>query len=165
MNMKKIDVEHRFGFLVHDVGRLCSRHFDQRAHRRLKLTRAQCQVLVYLAIDEGASQAALADTLEMAPIALARLLDRMEQARWLRREPNPLDRRAYQLYLTRKGGAVLDAIRTLGDEVQETALAGLSDADRRRLITLLRRVRRNLTTPGRQSARRSDATRRVRKDC
>ncbi|HET8610739.1 MAG TPA: MarR family transcriptional regulator [Burkholderiales bacterium] len=150
--MKKIDVEHRFGFLVHDVGRLCSRHFDQHAHRRLKLTRAQCQVLVYLAIDEGVCQAALADTLEMAPIALARLLDRMELARWVRREADPLDRRAYRLYLTRKAGAVLDTIRELGDEVREAALAGLSDADKRRLITLLRRVRRNLAEPRRPGA-------------
>jgi DNA-binding MarR family transcriptional regulator len=162
--MKKLDVEHRFGFLVHDVGRLCSRHFDQRAHRRLKLTRAQCQVLVYLAIDEGTSQAALADTLEMAPIALTRLLDRMQQAGWVRRQPNPLDRRAYRLYLTRKAGAVLESIRKLGDEVQETALAGVSDTDRRRLIALLRRVRRNLTGFGEPPARRSDATKRARKD-
>ncbi len=159
--MKKYDVEHRFGFLVHDVGRLCSRHFDQRAHRRLKLTRAQCQVLVYLAVDEGVCQAELADTLEMAPIALARLLDRMEQARWVRRDPNPLDRRAYRLYLTRKAEAALDAIRKLGDEVQEEALTGLADADRRRLIALLRRVRRNLAEPGRVAAGRPRATQRV----
>jgi DNA-binding MarR family transcriptional regulator len=160
--MKKLDVEHRFGFLVHDVGRLCSRHFDQRAHRRLKLTRAQCQVLVYLAIDEGISQAGLADTLEMAPIALARLLDRMEQARWVRREADPLDRRAYRLYLTRKAEAVLDTIRELGDEVQEGALAGLSGADRQRLIALLRRVRRNLSEPGRAVAHRVGAAKRAR---
>jgi DNA-binding MarR family transcriptional regulator len=160
--MKKYDVEHRFGFLVHDVGRLCSRHFDRHAQRHLKLTRAQCQVLVYLAIDEGICQAALADLLEMAPIALARLLDRMEDAQWVRREPNPLDRRAYRLYLTRKAEAALGAIRRLGDEVQEEALAGLSDADRQRLIALLRRVRRNLTASDSPAVRRPAAKKRMR---
>src|ERR1700692_2173365 len=99
--MKQFD-ETRFGFLVTDVGRLVGKLFDQRADKVLSLTRAQCRVLAYLSLNDGINQAKLPDLLEITPIALARLLDRMSEGGWIMRHPDPADRRAHRLALTKK---------------------------------------------------------------
>src|SRR5207237_4472081 len=87
------------GFLSHGIARLIRKRFDQRA-RGLGLTRAQWQVLAHLARHEGINQAGLAEILEIEPITLGRLIDRMEEAGWVERRQHPSDRRARQLYLT-----------------------------------------------------------------
>ena len=67
------------GFVLNDVARLMRKRFEQRARAAaLGLTRAQAAVLANLARQEGINQAALAQTLELEPITLARLLDRLQ---------------------------------------------------------------------------------------
>ena len=88
-----LDLERSFGFLVYDVARLFGRRFDHNG-RRLGLTRAQCRTLGYLARNEGINQAGMADLLEIRPMTLVRQIDRMEEAGWIERRPDPADRRA-----------------------------------------------------------------------
>src|SRR5882757_3179444 len=99
--MNDFDLNRSFGFVLHDTARLISKRYDQRA-KGLGLTRAQTQLLAYLLSHEGINQARLADLLEIEPISLARLLDRMEQSGWVERRPDPKDRRAWLLYTTDK---------------------------------------------------------------
>jgi DNA-binding MarR family transcriptional regulator len=141
------DFEHSFGYVLFETARLMSKRFDQRA-RHLGLTRAQCQVLVHLARVEGINQAGLAELLELEPISLARCLDRMEQAGWIERRPDPSDRRARLLYMTDKAKPLFDRILTLGYETRMDALSGLAPDDRERLLDLLQRVRGNLIEHG-----------------
>src|SRR5216683_818956 len=94
-----LDLELSFGFLVNDVARLFGRRFDHNG-RRLGLTRAQCRTLGYLARNEGINQAGMADLLEIRPMTLVRQIDRMEEAGWIERRPDPTDRRARRLFLT-----------------------------------------------------------------
>jgi MarR family transcriptional regulator, transcriptional regulator for hemolysin len=141
------DFEHSFGYVLFETARLMSKRFDQRA-RLLGLTRAQCQVLVHLARVEGINQAGLAELLELEPISLARCLDRMEQAGWIERRPDPSDRRARLLYMTDKAKPLFDRILTLGYETRMDALSGLAPDDRERLLDLLQRVRGNLIEHG-----------------
>ena len=138
-----LDLERSFGFLVNDVARLFGRRFDQNG-RRLGLTRAQCRTIGYLARNEGINQAGLADLLEIRPMTLVRQLDRMEEAGWIERRPDPTDRRARRLYLTGKGHRVLDRIWDIASETRDEALGRLSTADSDRLIELLRRVHATL---------------------
>src|SRR5258708_5834903 len=91
-----VDLNRSFGFLVHDVARLYGRRFDRNG-RRLELTRAQCRTLGYLARNEGINQAGLADLLEIRPMTLVRQIDRMQEAGWIERRPDPADRRARSL--------------------------------------------------------------------
>jgi len=142
--MKHID-ETRFGFLITDVGRLVGKLFDQRARHVLSLTRAQCRVLAYLALYGRINQASLAELLEITPIALARLLDRMAEGGWIERHPDPADRRAYRLVLTQKAEQSLEQALAVGDAVRDEALAGLTPSEQQQLITLLLRVRDNLS--------------------
>jgi MarR family transcriptional regulator, transcriptional regulator for hemolysin len=141
------DFERSFGFVLFETARLMSKRFDQRA-RHLGLTRAQCHVLVLLARHEGINQAGLAELLELEPISLARCLDRMEQADWIERRPDPADRRAHRLYMTDKAKPVFDAVLELGYATRLEALSGLAPADSERLLDLLQRVRANLAEKG-----------------
>lgn len=141
--MKIAPADRSFGFLVHDIARLLGRRFDLKA-RAFGLTRAQSRVLATLARQEGINQATLAERLDVEPITLVRLIDRLEAAGWVERRNNPADRRAYLLYLTEKAYPVLERIWTLAAENQEAAFAGLSDDDRDRLFRLLGVVHGNL---------------------
>ena len=78
--------ERRFGFLLHDIARLMRKRFDARV-RNSGLTRAQWQMLMALKRLEGANQATLADALDLEPITVGRLIDRMEEAGWVERRP------------------------------------------------------------------------------
>src|SRR5437667_9425525 len=104
-----VDLEGSFGFLVNDVARLFGRRFEKNGNR-LGLTRAQCRTLGYLARNEGINQAGLAELLEIRPMTLVRQIDRMEEAGWIERRPDPADRRARRLFLTGKARPILGRI-------------------------------------------------------
>jgi DNA-binding MarR family transcriptional regulator len=145
--MPNQELDASFGFLLHDIARLMRKRFDQRA-RGLGLTRAQWQVLAHLARHEGINQAGLADILEIEPITLGRLIDRMEESGWVARRPDPSDRRARLLYMTAKARPVFDRMRALGEGVRGEALSGLSQAERDQLMAMLAAVRNNLSDRG-----------------
>ena len=133
------------GFVLNDVARLMRKRFEQRARAAaLGLTRAQAAVLANLARQEGINQAALAQLLELEPITLARLLDRLQAAGLIERRPDPKDRRAHLLYLTAAAYPLLDRIFALAADVREDALAGVAEAERGRLLDLLIEMKANL---------------------
>ncbi|CAG4888828.1 Transcriptional regulator SlyA [Paraburkholderia saeva] len=142
----KTPFEQRFGFLVSDVGRLCGKRFDDLAKSSLDLTRAQCRALAYLSHYGDVNQARLADLLEVAPISAGRLLDRMAEGGWIERSMNPQDRRERQIRMTEKAEQTLGKARIVGDEVAAEALNGFSEEETQQLISLLQRVRNNLST-------------------
>jgi DNA-binding MarR family transcriptional regulator len=134
-----------FGLVLHDVARLLRRGYEQRLRATgIGLTRAQCAVLVHLARQEGTNQACLAQILDIEPITLVRLLDRLESLGLIARKPDPKDRRAYVLELTDKARPVLDQIYDLALGVYEGAQAGLSKTDTARLLAQLHTIKSNL---------------------
>lgn len=142
--MNEPALDRSFGFLLHDIARLIGKRFEQRA-RSLGLSRAQWRALAHLQRREGINQSRLAELLELEPISLARLVDRMEEAGLVERRSDPGDRRAHRLYLTPRARPKLEQCRVLGDAVRSEAFSGLSDAEREGLIELLLRVRGNLS--------------------
>lgn len=135
--------ERSFGFLLYDSARLLRRDFDRRA-RAIGLTRAQWSVLSHLARYEGVNQAALADLMELQPITLVRLLDRLEEAGWVVRTADPRDRRSRVPQLTDKARPVLERMQALAAETRELALAGIEGAERERMLDALQKIRANL---------------------
>ena len=142
--MTQSSLDRSFGFLLHDIARLVRKRYEQRA-RPLGLTRAQWQVLAHLQRHEGINQSGLAELLEIEPITIARLLDRMEEAGLVERRADPADRRARRLFLTERATPMLERGRALGDEVRAEAFAGLDAGEREGLIDMLLRVRGNLS--------------------
>jgi MarR family transcriptional regulator, transcriptional regulator for hemolysin len=133
------------GFVINDVARLMRKRFEQRARTAaLGLTRAQAAVLANLARQEGINQVSLAQILELEPITLARLLDRLQAAELIERRPDPKDRRAHLLYLTEAAYPLLDRIFRLAAEVREDALAGVPEPQRSLLLDMLIAMKANL---------------------
>jgi MarR family transcriptional regulator, transcriptional regulator for hemolysin len=137
------------GFLMNDAARLMRRDFERRA-RPVGLTRAQWQALFHLARNEGCNQATLADLLDVEPITLARVVDRLEASGLVERRPDPGDRRARLLFLGERAHPLLEELRALGAETREIALAGIDEDERTLLMTLLTKMRANLS--GREAA-------------
>jgi MarR family transcriptional regulator for hemolysin len=135
--------EPSMGFLIADVARLMRRNFDRRA-QQIGLSRAQWQVLAWLNRNEGISQAGLADLLEMSPMTLVRLIDKLEAAGLVQRRPRPGDRRSYQLYLADHAHPLLDRLWEMGAQTRRQAQAGISKTEEALLMTALTRIRRNL---------------------
>ena len=131
-------------FLLSDVSRLIRRRFDDRA-RSIGVTRAQWRTLTALSRREGLTQGALAELLEVEPITLCRMIDRLEEAGHVERRRSPIDRRAWNIYLTAQSRPLLGQLRTIADEVIERSLRGLGEAERTALTAALDHVRRNLT--------------------
>jgi MarR family transcriptional regulator for hemolysin len=132
------------GFLLADVSRMLRRNFDHRVHD-LGLTQAQWRAIAQLSREQGLKQVVLAERLEVKPITLARLIDRLEAAGWVKRRPDPLDRRATRLYLTPKSQPILSDLYERAAETLEEALDGVSPAHRRQLVSILSKMKNNLS--------------------
>lgn len=133
------------GFLISDVSRLMRRRFDERA-RLIGVTRAQWRTLTTLSRHEGINQGGLADLLEVEPITLCRMIDRLEEAGLVERRRDPADRRAWQIFLTTKALPLLEQLRGMADGMIEHALYGLDEAKRAKLVAALDTIRTNLNT-------------------
>ncbi|RUW50432.1 MarR family transcriptional regulator [Mesorhizobium sp. M00.F.Ca.ET.151.01.1.1] len=130
-------------FVLHDVARLLRKRFEQRS-RASGLTRAQWQVLAFLSLHEGIHQNKLADLIEIVPITLARLLDKMEARGFIERRPDPVDRRAWLLYLTPRARPLLEIMRGNGQKTRDEAFAGLSSETQQHLLQTLSLIKSNL---------------------
>jgi MarR family transcriptional regulator for hemolysin len=131
-------------FLLHDVARLLKRRFEQNA-RGFGLTRSQWQVLTYLAQNEGINQSGLAELLDVEPITLCRIVDKLQAFGLIQRHPHPSDRRIWILHLMPAAHPKLIQVRKLGDMTRSEALAGVSDIDGLRLLETLQALKLNLT--------------------
>lgn len=137
------DPTRNFGFLLHEVARLLRRNFDRRVSG-LGLTQAQWRTMAYLARHEGINQTSLAELLEIKPITLARLLDRLEEAGWVERRSDPADRRVFRLYLTESAQPMLVEMEAIAAKARKDALAGLNRDQQHQVIDLLSTLKKNL---------------------
>jgi DNA-binding MarR family transcriptional regulator len=137
------------GLLIHDVARLLRNRIDQRA-QAVGLTSAQWRVLSVVARaewrgEEAPNQAALAEQMDLEPITLSRLIDRMEAAKLIERRPDPSDRRAHRIHLQESARPLVAKFRDVASTCLGDALAGVSDEEIDRMTDILTRVRHNLT--------------------
>jgi DNA-binding MarR family transcriptional regulator len=132
------------GFLIHDTARLFRRELNERM-RHSGVTALQWRLLAYLARNEGTNQVKLAEFLEVEPITLSRMVDRLADAGMLSRRRDPDDRRAWCLYLEAKSLPLIDELRAAATRLAETAQEGLDADERRQLAELVERMRQNLS--------------------
>lgn len=134
-----------FGFLVQDVARLVKRHFERRARQTgLPITRHQAAVLIHISRREGLSQAEIAALLDIEPISLVRMLDKLCEEGLVERHAHPTDRRVRTLWLTAAARPVLERILQINQEIRAEAFAGLAPTVRDALIDALALVKENL---------------------
>ena len=137
------------GFVLKDVSRLLRKRFDERA-RASGVTVSQWRVLLTLLRFEGSNQGFLADVLDVEPITLCRMIDRLEESGLVERRRDPADRRAWLIHLTEKAHPVVEQLRSVGADLLSDARAGLSDQQFDDLMNALALIRANLSNPAEQ---------------
>jgi MarR family transcriptional regulator for hemolysin len=130
-------------FLISDVGRLLRTYADQKA-RLFGMTRAQWAVLLRLERREGLKQSDLAEALDLQPITLTRLVDRLCDNGLIERRADPNDRRAKRLYLTAAARPLIDRIADRIEELSQAVLDGIEPAEIDRMLSKLGLARENL---------------------
>lgn len=136
--------EQSLGFVLNDVARIMRRNFNRRV-QELELTQAQWQALAHVSRNQGMKQSQLADILEVQPISVGRLIDRMETSGWIERRPDPSDRRAINLYLTDKAEPILTKMQKHGTALRAQALSGVSEKEQDIVLQVLLTMRKNLS--------------------
>jgi MarR family transcriptional regulator, transcriptional regulator for hemolysin len=132
-----------FAFSLNDVARMLRTYADQKA-AQFGITRAQWVVLVRLDRSEGLKQSELAEILELQPISLTRLLDKLCDSGLIERRGDPIDRRAKRLFLTPAARPLLEKLGGLGEDLMATALAGVGPESVEQTIAQLAIVKENL---------------------
>lgn len=129
----------RLGALLRDAYQGITRRFALRTHA-YGLSPTQWRLLGQVLKTGPKTQAALAEALDVEPISVSRLVDRMVQAGWVRREAHPQDRRARVIVPTAKAEAAAPEVLQVVDEVSEAAMARLTQSEREDLIRMLRQI-------------------------
>jgi MarR family transcriptional regulator for hemolysin len=141
--MPQYPINREFGFILNDVARLLRTYADYKA-AQFGITRAQWAVLVRLERSEGLNQTELADMLDLQPITLTRLLDKLSDSGLIERRPDPGDRRAKRLFLTPAARPLLKRLAELGEETMTSTLAGIERDGIEKMVSQLALVKENL---------------------
>ncbi|WP_417318543.1 MarR family winged helix-turn-helix transcriptional regulator [Emcibacter sp.] len=137
------DPDKSIGFLMTDVSRLMRRNFMRRA-QELGLSQAQWMTLFRIYRQEGVKQITLAESMEIQPITLARLIDSLQEAGLVDRRRDPDDRRAFRIYLTDKAQPFLKKVEPLLAQTRDAAMAGFSEQEKSELLQKICQIKQNL---------------------
>lgn len=136
-------MDSNFAYEVAKTAHALRRAFDRRA-AAVGVTRAQWRVLAWLGREDGIRQVDLADGLDVEPITLCRMIDRLAEAGLVERRPDDVDRRAWRIHLTPAAHPVIEHLRELAADFLDEALEGVSEAEQAKVRDVLERVRDNL---------------------
>ena len=136
-------VDMNFLFTLAEVQRMMRAYADKQAARH-GITRAQWAVLAKIERAEGLKQSELAEMMEMQPITLTRLIDKLCDHGWIERRGDENDRRVNRLYLRKAARPLLGKLSGLRSELTATALEGIAPADAHRLLAQLDLIKENV---------------------
>jgi DNA-binding MarR family transcriptional regulator len=132
-----------FGYLLSDVTLLFRKHFDRRAVK-FGLTRAQWRATKVLYHREGLRQTELAEFLEMEPIAVGRVIDRLQAAGFVERRHDPKDRRAWRLHTTEQARVIVDDMELIARDLRKDATVGIDYDELEQALAVINRIKENL---------------------
>ena len=141
--MNRGSVDMNFFFALAELQRLTRVYADKEA-ARYGITRAQWAVLAKVERTEGMKQTELAEQMEMQPITLTRLIDKLCDNGWIERRGDENDRRVNRLYLKKAARPLLGKLAGLRSELTATALEGINPADAHRMLAQLDLIKENV---------------------
>jgi DNA-binding MarR family transcriptional regulator len=136
--------EPALGYLLSDVVRLMKRDFHERA-TGLGLTPALARLLFHVHRVPGSHQTELAHRLDVTPVTLCRMLDRLVARGYVRRQPDPRDRRAMRIYVAVRGEPLVARMARIADQTGARALRGIAARERTALVRTLGKLADNLS--------------------
>ena len=126
-----------------ETSRTLRRHFDRRASA-LGVTTAQWRALAWLGHEPGLKQVELAERLDVEPITAGRIVDRLEEAKLVLRQPDPVDRRVWRLFLTDEAKPIFERLSALAEEMAGQVFDGLSTDEMEAMRARLALIRENV---------------------
>lgn len=138
-----LQMQDNLGSYFTDIARLLRKRFDAAA-RSDGMTGAQWRVLAVIAKQPGINQGQLAERLDVEPITICRMIDRMEQGGLVERRPDPNDRRARLLYPAAHADALIGQLEAHARRLAAAMTSTIAEDERARLVELLRTIRANL---------------------
>lgn len=132
-----------FGYLLNDVTLLLRKHFDRRA-AQFGLTRVQWRAARMVYHRPGLRQAELAEYLEMGPIAVGRVIDRLQTAGFVERRADPKDRRAWRLHTTAQAADIVADMDRIARQLRRDATCGIEQIQLQQALAVLTRIKDNL---------------------
>ncbi len=136
--------ERALAYLLVDAVRLLRRDFRARS-KGIRLTPALAKLLFYVHREPGSRQTELAQRLEVTPVTLGRMIDRLVERRYVRRVPDPADRRALRVYIDRAGEPLVGRMDRQSIETTARAFNGFSRTEQAALLRQLNRICTNLS--------------------
>jgi len=136
-------MEINIAFLCADISRQFRKKFTDAA-RSTGSTGEQWRAMIAMQTFPGITQGALAEYLDVEPITVCRMVDRLEQAGLAKRERDPADRRVWQLFLTETAFPVIEELREVGQHMLKQAIGSLSDEDVKQVENYLMTIRDNI---------------------
>jgi len=133
-------------FEIGETAHALRKAFDRKAIG-LGVTRAQWRVLMKLSRQPGIRQVELADLLDIEPITLSRIVDRLQEAGLVERSSDPADRRAWRLGVTQKAQPIMKRLKAVGSDLIDHAFDGIDPKDIETARRVLARVRENAGRP------------------
>ncbi|TDU26856.1 DNA-binding MarR family transcriptional regulator [Panacagrimonas perspica] len=130
----------RLGFLIHDVSRMRRSAYDQ-FMKPLGITRAQWWVLAHLSRHDGMMQTQLADVLEVGKASLGDVIESLEGGGWVQRRPDPADKRAKRVYLTKPAQTLIKRMTVMENEFNGQILSDLSNEEMTDLVRVLIKIK------------------------
>jgi len=141
--MSRGSVDMNFLFTLGELQRLVRAYADKQA-ARYGITRAQWAVLAKVERHEGMKQTELAEQMEMQPITLTRLIDKLCDNGWIERRGDDSDRRVNRLYLTNEADLIQLRLAKISDRTIDDALSRLSPGEQDQFSEFMARVKRQL---------------------
>jgi len=129
-------------FEIGETAHALRKAFDRMAVG-LGVTRAQWKVLFRVERQPGLRQVELADLLDIEPITLCRIVDRLEESGLVERTSDPADRRAWRLHVTAQAQPLIEKLKAVGAELVDAAFAGIDPKDIEIARQVLARTREN----------------------
>ena len=126
-----------------ETSRTLRRHFDRRASD-LGVTTAQWRALAWLGHEPGLKQVELAERLDVEPITAGRIVDRLEESGLVLRQPDPVDRRVWRLFLTDKATPIRERLMSLAEEMAEQVFEGIGTEEIEQMRVKLALIRENV---------------------
>lgn len=134
----------QLGWDINETAHAMRKAFDRRASE-LGITRAQWRVLAHLDHRPGQRQVDLAERLDIEPITLCRIVDKLEEAGLVERRRDPSDRRAWQPFLRDKAAPLVVKLNTLAETFTTDVFGNLDPQELEQTRNLLARIRENVT--------------------
>jgi len=128
---------------IAETSRMMRRHFNRRA-AGLGVTSAQWRALAWLSHEPRLKQVELAERLDVEPITAGRIIDRLEEAGLVERQPDPVDRRAWRLVVTDKARPIIERLGALAEDMASDIFADLEVEELEAVRAMLSRVRENI---------------------